>query len=289
MASSKGKSSNYETYVARADKNIAMAVANAASPFQIEVRFIGGLNTQQKNAFKKAADRWCKVIVGDLPSVQVDGEVIDDLLILAEGTDIDGEGGVLGQAGPTRLRPKSAGKSAFLPAKGEMQFDTADLKAMEQDGSLNDVICHEMGHVLGIGTVWDKKGLLKDAHTSNPTFKGAAAMKEYGKLKGVNSAPVPVEAKGGEGTRDSHWRDSVFANELMTGWVSTPPNPMSRMTVASLADMGYVVNLDLAEKYSLPNHLMMAEAGAPPKRAQLMERGVMLPNIPMVLPDDSLV
>jgi hypothetical protein len=64
---------------------------------------------------------------------------------------------------------------------------------------------------------------------------------------------------------------------------------MSRMTVASLADMGYVVNLDLAEKYSLPNHLMMAEAGAPPKRAQLMERGVMLPNIPMVLPDDSLV
>ena len=278
----------YETYIARANKDIAIAVAHAARPFQIEVRFIGGLNTKQKNAFKKAADRWCRVIVGDLPSVNVDGEVVDDLLILAEGTNIDGEGNVLGQAGPTRLRPKSAGKAAFLPAKGEMQFDTADLKAMEKDGSLNDVICHEMGHVLGIGTIWDLKGLLKGAQGSNPTFRGAMAMKEYGKLRGVNSAPVPVEAKGGAGTRDSHWRDSLFVNELMTGYVSEPPNPMSRMTVASLQDLGYVVNLDLAEKYSLPDHLAMAESGALAPHG-LVERGVMLPNIPMVLPEDSLV
>jgi predicted Zn-dependent protease len=302
MASKKGKpagkgkparktqSSQYETYVAKADKKAALKVAKTKSPFQIEVRFIGGLNTKQKNAFKKAADRWCRVIVGDLPSVQVDGEVIDDLLILAEGTAIDGEGSILGQAGPTRLRPKSAGKAAYLPAKGEMQFDTADLKAMEKDGSLNDVICHEMGHVLGIGTIWDMKNLLKGANTSNPTFKGANAMKEYGKLRGTDSAPVPVESKGGAGTRDSHWRDTVFANELMTGFVSDPPNPMSRMTVASLQDMGYVVNVALAEKYKLPNHLLMAEAGAPTTRGpHLEERGVMLPNIPMVLPDDSLV
>jgi hypothetical protein len=288
MAGKKGKSSQYETYVAKADKKAAFAAARTKSPFQIEVRFIGGLNTQQKNAFRKAADRWCRVIVGDLPSVAVDGEVIDDLLILAEGMAIDGEGRILGQAGPTRLRPKSAGDAAYLPAKGEMQFDTADLKAMEKDGSLNDVICHEMGHVLGIGTIWDMKGLLKGANTSNPTFRGANAMKEYGKLRGVDSAPVPVESRGGAGTRDSHWRDTVFANELMTGYVSTPPNPMSRMTVASLQDMGYVVDLNLAEKYTLPNHLLMAEAGEPKSRAALMERGVMLPNLPMVLPDDSL-
>lgn len=288
MAGKKGKPSQYETYVAKADKKAAMAAARTKSPFQIEVRFIGGLNTQQKNAFRKAADRWCRVIVGDLPSVAVDGEVIDDLLILAEGMAIDGEGSILGQAGPTRLRPKSAGDAAYLPAKGEMQFDTADLKAMEKDGSLNDVICHEMGHVLGIGTIWDMKGLLKGANTSNPTFRGANAMKEYGKLRGVDSAPVPVESRGGAGTRDSHWRDTVFANELMTGYVSTPPNPMSRMTVASLQDMGYVVDLNLAEKYTLPNHLLMAEAGEPKSRAALMERGVMLPNLPMVLPDDSL-
>jgi hypothetical protein len=107
---------------------------------------------------------------------------------------------------------------------------------------------------------------------SNPTFRGALAMKEYGKLRGVASAPVPVESKGGEGTRDSHWRDTLFVNELMTGYVSDPPNPMSRMTVASLGDMGYVVDLERAEKYKLPDHLVMAESGnaraARPRRAR---------------------
>jgi hypothetical protein len=58
------------------------------------------------------------VIVGDLPSVMVGGELIDDLLIEAKGIAIDGPSGILGQAGPTNLRPAAAGASAFLPAKG---------------------------------------------------------------------------------------------------------------------------------------------------------------------------
>lgn len=147
------------------------------SPFTIEVRFLGGL-TQARNAFKAAADRWAKAIVGDLPSVVVDGEVVDDVLILAQGTPIDGGGGILGQAGPTHLRPEFS-DAAYLPAKGIMSFDTADLKKMAQNGTLNDVITHEMGHVLGIGTIWDRKGLLKGAGTTNPTFDGKSAKREY--------------------------------------------------------------------------------------------------------------
>lgn len=42
-------------------------------------------------------------------------------------------------------------------ATGDMQFDTADLSAMEADGTLNDVIMHEMGHVIGIGTILDEQ------------------------------------------------------------------------------------------------------------------------------------
>src|SRR5688572_31402251 len=131
-----------EVYVARASAKAAKA-AKAAAPFAITVVFLGGLTTAQKNAFKAAADRWAKVIVGDLPSVRVDGEVIDDLLILAQGTAIDGPGGILGQAGPTHIRPANAGKSKFLPVKGIMSFDSADLKAMQKDGTLKDVITHE--------------------------------------------------------------------------------------------------------------------------------------------------
>ena len=121
--------------------------------------------------------------MGDVPSVMVDNEVIDDVLILAQGKAIDGVGKILGQAGPTHLRPASAGNAAFLPAKGIMSFDTADLQKMEQNGTLTDVITHEMGHVLGIGTIWDDKGLLKGAGTSNPTFGGKTAIKEYRKLR----------------------------------------------------------------------------------------------------------
>jgi hypothetical protein len=95
------------------------------------VRFEGGLTETQKNAFKAAADRWSRVIVGDLPAVSIGGEVIDDLLISARGAAIDGILGTLGRAGPTQLRPRSAGAFAFLPAMGMMEFDTADLANME--------------------------------------------------------------------------------------------------------------------------------------------------------------
>jgi hypothetical protein len=276
----------FETYVAKASKKMAAALANTTSPFTIEVRFLGGLTTKQKNAFKTAADRWSKVIVGDLPSVKVGAEVIDDLLILAQGQAIDGPGIILGQAGPTRLRPKSAGAAAFLPAKGEMAFDTADLKAMEKDGTLVDVITHEMGHVLGIGTIWTHKGLLKNAGSSNPTFTGATAMAEYGKLKGTGPTRVPVENTGGAGTQDSHWRETVFRKELMTGFVDVTKNPLSRMTIASLQDMGYVVDFKAAEAYSLPNVFALAEFGA--FGAKPEPSGLVLPNIPVVLPEDSL-
>jgi len=68
-------SAHREVYVARASAKAATA-AKAQAPFTITVVFLGGLNTAQKNAFKTAADRWASVIVGDLPSVRVDGEVI---------------------------------------------------------------------------------------------------------------------------------------------------------------------------------------------------------------------
>ncbi len=285
----KSNSSEPEIYVAKAEAKAALA-AKATAPFTIKIVFLGGLTTAQKNAFKAAADRWTKVIVGDLPDVNVNGLVIDDVLIEAQGVAIDGPGQILGQAGPTRLRPPSAGAAAFLPAKGIMSFDTADLAAMQANGTLKDVITHEMGHVLGIGTVWVQKGLLQGAGTNNPTFIGANAMKEYGLLKGTGPTPVPVENIGGPGTKGSHWRESVFDRELMTGFAeSAPLMPLSRVTVASLKDMGYVVDLSKAEPYALPSLLALAEAGhLAAAAAAHAAGGIMLPIIPTVLPDDSM-
>ena len=284
-----------ELYRARNGAEVPHAVGAAPGPapggYTIEIQFIGsGLTNTQKAAFKNAANRWTRAITGDLPDVVVNGVTVNNLRITAQGSPIDGVGQILGQAGPSRLRPSNAGAAAFLPATGDMQFDTADLADMEANGTLNDVITHEMGHVIGIGTVWTKKNLLKGANTNNPTFHGANAMREYGKLRGsATPLPVPVENLGGPGTANSHWRDSVFNAELMTGFVNdSGGNPMSRVTVASLQDLGYQVNMAAAEPYHLPNHTAMAEGGVAAAHA-VAAKGTMLPRIPLTIPDESLV
>lgn len=282
---SKVATNTFQTYRAVASFERARELARTTSPFTIEIRFLGGLTTTQQDAFAAAADRWARVIVGDLDTALVNGDVIDDLLIEAEGVTIDGPGRVLGMAGPTDFRDESAQFGAFLPAKGVMRFDSADLTQMEADGTLVDVITHEMGHVLGIGTLWTAFDLLKGAGTQNPTFVGAGAMAEFAALLGEQDpVPVPVANFGGPGTQDSHWREAVFVTELMSPFISGAGNPLSRMTAASLGDLGYQVDLDGAEPYTLPNLLHIArEGGLVPHTAPIGD-GVMLPVVPTRLP-----
>jgi hypothetical protein len=54
------------------------------------------------------------------------------------------------------------------------------------------------------------------------------------------------------GTSDAHWRESVFGNELMTGYANVGGMPFSAMTVGSLGDIGYLVNPFAADPYALP-------------------------------------
>ncbi|MGH6911897.1 MAG: hypothetical protein ACREEG_17050, partial [Phenylobacterium sp.] len=97
-----------------------------ASAYNITVEFKGTAWTQGlHDIFVGAADRLARLITDDIPNVKVimqgGARVVDDLLISAELKNIDGEGGILGQAGPTSLRAGS-----YLPATASMQFDSAD-------------------------------------------------------------------------------------------------------------------------------------------------------------------
>jgi hypothetical protein len=223
------------------------STSNSTSGFNIDFAF-SGLNAAQQAIFEQAAAKWESIIVGDLPNATYNGRVVDDLLIQASATTIDGRGNVLGQAGPDRFRSGS-----MLPYHGVMQFDTADLAAMQADGSLLGVIEHEMGHVLGVGTLWDRPGLVVGAGTSNPRFVGTHAVAEYNATFGGNASGVPLETGGGAGTRDAHWSETLFGGELMTGYVGPSSSmPISRITVASLADVGYTVNLSAADPFTPP-------------------------------------
>lgn len=220
--------------------------------FTIQIRFLGGLTENQQQIFSVAATRWSQIITGNLPKVRLaNGDIIDDVRIDAQGTNIDGESGILGQAGPTQLRSGS-----FLPATGMMRFDSADLARMEAENSLLDVIIHEMGHVLGFGTLWSPQflNLIDGEGTENPIFTGKSAQREYCQLTGnFEEMGIPVANTGGPGTRDGHWRESVFGNELMTGFINFGENPLSRLTIGAFEDMGYEVNYDVANDYSLPD------------------------------------
>lgn len=236
------------------------ASAPATSEFDIEVRFGGGLSPSQRSVFALAAARWSEVIIGDLPEVRVGSDTIDDVLILASGAPIDTVGQILGQAGPTHLRSGSQ-----LPARGEMMFDTHDLDAMEADGSLIATILHEMGHVLGLGTVWKDLGLVRGSGTDDPVFIGPRAMAEYAAILGrPDPVPVPLANTGGPGTREGHWREADLGSELMTGFANPGAEPLSRLTIAALEDMGYEVRYEAADVFTLGALMSFVGAGPHP-------------------------
>ncbi|MCL4192524.1 MAG: pre-peptidase C-terminal domain-containing protein [Thermoguttaceae bacterium] len=226
-----------------------MAPSPSTGEFDITLA-LNGLTASQRSLAQRAAARWEAIIVGDLPSASYNGQAIDDVLISITSEAIDGAGSVLGYGGPEALR-----NGSYLPYVGIIVLDTADLNLLEAEGDLLDVFTHEIAHALGFGTIWDHRGLLAGVVTSDPVFTGAQARAEYNALFGTNATGVPVEAGGGQGTAYAHWRDTVFQTELMTGWSKPGASPISRITVASMADLGYQVNMAAAEAYARPASL----------------------------------
>lgn len=232
-----------------------------ATPFVIDVRLLTTMTPNHRDAFAAAAARWMQVITGDLPDVQVTqqagrcessapavNEVVDDVVIYAITTSIDGPGGVLGSAGPCVVRTGSV-----LTALGSMRFDVADLANLERTFRLNATILHEMGHVLGLGTNWQDKGLTQDIGTNDPIYIGQQGLAIWPSFNlGYLGRPVPLENTGGAGTAGSHWRETVFGNELMTGIIapSGQSMPLSRMTIASLKDLGFTADLAQADAFA---------------------------------------
>lgn len=49
----------------------------------------------------------------------------------------------------------------------------------------------------------------------------------------------------------NHWRESVMERELMTGFLDNGSNPLSAITIRSLAELGYTVNAAAADAYAM--------------------------------------
>src|SRR5690606_22430584 len=116
---------------------------------------------------------------------------------------IDGPGRVLGQAGPRYARGVDG-----LPLSGIMYFDVDDLAFLDELELFEDVIVHEMGHVLGIGTLWNYGRTLNQGPVSDPYFAGKMANTFWNAEGGTDM--LPIENMGGPGTAGGHWRESVL-------------------------------------------------------------------------------
>ena len=151
-----------------------------------------------------------------------------------------------------------------------MSFDSADSAALVANGQFADVVLHEMGHVLGIGTLWDAFDLLTAPSATNPL----AAVRYFGENGNIGNVEIGaqgqavVENEGGAGTARGHWKDTVYQNELMTGFLSRGRNPMSRLTIRSLQDLGYTVDPNQADSFNFPGRRLRVkeEADDEPKR-----------------------
>ena len=191
-------------------------------------------------------------------------DVVDDVRMFVRIDSIDGPGKILGRAGPCFTRPVPfSGAPAGLPGlviAGSMEFDEDDLARLEAQGMLISTITHEMGHVLGFGTLWEHFGLLENPSfgegrdpSADVHFTGPLAIAAFDRSGGASyrGAVVPLQSGGVLGQADSHWRESVFENELMTPFLSGGVEPFSVITIESMADLGYEVDPTAADNYRI--------------------------------------
>ena len=263
------------------------ATAVPASAFKIEVRYPEGEpSAEVKAAFDAAAAKWATIVVGDLEDIvinstdamgpdAIDGnpciplvanQTIDDVVIFAYVRHIDGPLGILGFATPYYTR---TGDSTTI--SGCMTFDEEDLAMLATKGLLQATITHEMGHVLGIGTLWRAKGLtvgtcdpVNGGGSNKPFFTGGSARQAFQSALGAgvvwSDSTVPLEGNGScfDGTRDGHPSEPIFVNELMTGYIDPVSNPLSAVSASFLRDLGLTVNDLAADPYTLPYGLAAA-------------------------------
>ena len=223
------------------------------SEFDIELVFLGPFTDSEKNILRRAARQWMSVITEDLPDYEFtgswsgncgdqsyhipSGERIDDLRIYVTSFD---SGGAVGWGSPRLLREET-----HLPVFGCMAFDL-------KRANLWITGLHEIGHVLGFGVIWDDLGLLQNPN-GDTHFNGPRAIAAFNDAGGRNytGAKVPVESDL------FHWKYTKLVGDLM---VPGGGGALSAITVQSLADLGYGVNVTQADPFTLIDAAAKASA-----------------------------
>ena len=232
---------------------------NGTNEYSIQFIYDPPLPDSVRAVFRAAALRWTDIITQDIattvtlshpfvscqlsggsayPSVQV-----DDLLVLVRVEAIDGVGNTLGMAGPCVV------DSHGFVRLGLMYIDKSDFASLYADGLIESVVVHELGHILGIGSLWDIFDLLPTSLVSPIRYQGPEG--NAGNLDIGGTGNATIEDTGGSGTALGHWKEDVYDDEIMTGYLSGNKPPISKLTIRSLRDLGFEVNVSKADPFTI--------------------------------------
>ncbi len=237
--------------------------------FNIEVAFIEdhGFTQREIEIIESAARRWEEVIVGDLPDKDYSsepyndifypfnenqifvGDVVDDVRIFFGNIRL---GDLAGQAGPQNTwysYDPDTDKFILdrLPSIGYVALDAGKFRHQENtdywEGHFYRLSIHEIGHVLGIGSLWGN--FVTKIGDLTPLYGGPLAVKAFSDSGGKGKIPLEQDT--------SHWKEQTLGDEVMTPRPSQNFNtPLSAVTVQALADLGYVVDVSKADRYRVP-------------------------------------
>lgn len=193
---------------------------------------------------------------------------------------------VLGSASPAGYFSNLNGN--LIITGGNITFNESaivDMRdSLRDDGNstLYYVVLHEIGHVLGIGTLWSYYHSLpfdsltetyvdvSDNNLNKILYTGTNVVREYRNyMQNQSLIGLPIEDDGGSGTAGGHpeegfeWGTSLnnrfidgmlhdgLNDELMSGWSEggTVVMPLSRITIGFLDDMGFGVDYTQADTY----------------------------------------
>ena len=237
-----------------------------ADRFDMDLYVTDDVTDSQFQRMQQARNGWESVLAGTelndvsysfLPSchglVPPSPPTVDDHAVFVDVDGIDGVGGTLAFAGYCHRRTADG-----TPIISVAVFDEADINRVSAFGNLVGLAFHEFAHGLGfLESYWEDHGLLETG--TDPHFTGALAIAAFNSAGGTTypGAKVPISSPD-----HSHWRESVFDREGMTPTFTLGViNPFSAITLQAMADVGYVVDVSLADAYQLPNTVPPDVAG----------------------------
>ncbi len=237
--------------------------------FHIDLTFSSDVSADLEASVRDAASDWMSILSGSesydtfLPERRycggqsADRAYVDDVHITVAVWDLRR---LLGN-NVYAVAFRCTVRSDNVPVLGGVIFDEAFVNSPQSADHLASTALHEIAHVLGMGSGSDWGASLENPSGSDSMadthFPGSLAVAAFNAAGGgsYSGGKVPVQ-NGGD---DVHWRESVMDHELMTPFVDAGANPLSAITIQALADLGYTVNVGLADAYSLPSPDVAAE------------------------------